>query len=74
MRFDFTHFEALTKDELDRIEGMVNAEIFAAKPVVTQIMNIEDAKAAGAVALFGEKYGDVVRVVSAGAEARSILS
>ena len=68
MRFDFTHFEALTKDELDCIEGMVNAEIFAAKPVVTQIMNIEDAKAAGAVALFGEKYGDVVRVVSAGAE------
>ena len=68
MRFDFTHFEALTKDELDRIEGMVNAEIFAAKPVVTQIMSIEDAKTAGAVALFGEKYGDVVRVVSAGAE------
>ena len=68
MRFDFTHFEALTKDELDRIEGMVNAEIFAAKPVVTQIMSIEDAKAAGAVALFGEKYGDVVRVISAGAE------
>lgn len=68
MRFDFTHFEALTKDELDRIEGMVNAEIFAAKPVVTQIMSIEDAKAAGAVALFGEKYGDVVRVVSAGTE------
>ena len=68
MRFDFTHFEALTKDELDRIEGMVNAEIFAAKPVVTQIMSIEDAKATGAVALFGEKYGDVVRVVSAGAE------
>lgn len=68
MRFDFTHFEALTKDELNRIEGMVNAEIFAAKPVVTQIMSIEDAKAAGAVALFGEKYGDVVRVVSAGAE------
>lgn len=68
MRFDFTHFETLTKDELDRIEGMVNAEIFAAKPVVTQIMSIEDAKAAGAVALFGEKYGDVVRVVSAGAE------
>ena len=68
LRFDFTHFEALTKDELERIEGMVNAEIFAAKPIVTQIMSIEDAKAAGAVALFGEKYGDVVRVVSAGSE------
>ena len=68
LRFDFTHFEALTSDELARIEGMVNAEIFAAKPIVTQIMNIDEAKAAGAVALFGEKYGDVVRVVSVGAE------
>ena len=64
LRFDFTHFEALTAEQLARIEGMVNAEIFAAKPVVTQIMGIEEAKAAGAVALFGEKYGDVVRVVS----------
>ena len=64
LRFDFTHFEALTADQLARIEGMVNAEIFAAKPVVTKVMGIEEAKAAGAVALFGEKYGDVVRVVS----------
>ncbi len=64
LRFDFTHFEALTADQLARIEGMVNAEIFAAKPVVTQVMGIDEAKAAGAVALFGEKYGDVVRVVS----------
>ena len=64
LRFDFTHFEALTADQLARIEGMVNNEIFAAKPVVTKIMGIEEAKAAGAVALFGEKYGDVVRVVS----------
>ena len=64
LRFDFTHFEALTADQLARIEGMVNAEIFAAKPVVTKVMGIDEAKAAGAVALFGEKYGDVVRVVS----------
>lgn len=67
LRFDFTHFEALTKEQLDRIEGMVNAEIFAAEPMVTKVMALEDAKAAGAVALFGEKYGDVVRVVSTGA-------
>ena len=66
LRFDFTHFEAVTADELARIEGMVNAEIFAAEPVVTRVMGIEEAKASGAVALFGEKYGDVVRVVSTG--------
>ncbi len=68
LRFDFTHFEAMTADEIDRVEGMVNAEIFAAKPVITQVMGIDEAKASGAVALFGEKYGDVVRVVSCGAE------
>ena len=66
LRFDFTHFEAVTKDELERIEGLVNAEIFAAEPMVTKVMGIEEAKASGAVALFGEKYGDVVRVVSTG--------
>ncbi|MDI9590314.1 MAG: alanine--tRNA ligase [Acidobacteriota bacterium] len=64
LRFDFTHFEALTADQLARIEGMVNAEVFAATPVVTEVMGIDEAKAAGAVALFGEKYGEVVRVVS----------
>lgn len=64
LRFDFTHFEALSKDELDRIEGLVNARIFAAEPVVTRICGIEEAKRLGAVALFGEKYGDMVRVVS----------
>lgn len=68
LRFDFTHFEAVTTDELARIEGEVNAQIFAAKPIVTNVMGIEEAKAAGAVALFGEKYGDVVRVVSVGTE------
>ena len=67
LRFDFTHFEAVTADELARIEGMVNAEIFAAEPIVTRVMGIDEAKASGAVALFGEKYGDVVRVVSTGA-------
>ena len=66
LRFDFTHFEAMTADELDRVEGLVNAEIFAAEPIVTRVMSLEDARATGAVALFGEKYGDVVRVVSAG--------
>lgn len=68
LRFDFTHFEALTSEQLSRIEELVNREIFAAKPVVTRIMGIDEAKAAGAVALFGEKYGDVVRVVSVGEE------
>ncbi len=66
LRFDFTHFEALTRDQLERVEGLVNAEIFAAEPIVTRVMGIEEAKASGAVALFGEKYGDVVRVVSTG--------
>ena len=68
LRFDFTHFEALNDEQLKRVEDLVNEQIFAAKPVVTVEMNIEDAKASGAVALFGEKYGDVVRVVSVGAE------
>ncbi len=65
LRFDFTHFEALTTEQLSRIEELVNSWIFAALPVDTQVMGIEEAKASGAVALFGEKYGDVVRVVSA---------
>ena len=66
LRFDFTHFEALTSEQLSQIEELVNSWIFAALPVDTQVMGIEEAKASGAVALFGEKYGDVVRVVSAG--------
>ena len=69
LRFDFTHFEAMTADEVARVEGMVNAEIFAAKPVVTVECGIDEAKEMGATALFGEKYGDVVRVVSVGEEA-----
>ena len=70
LRFDFTHFEALSGEQLRAIEDLVNAQIFAAKPVVTAVMGIDEAKAAGAVALFGEKYGDVVRVVSVGTEDR----
>ncbi|MBM6683036.1 alanine--tRNA ligase [Collinsella intestinalis] len=72
LRFDFTHFEALSGEQLRAIEDLVNAQIFAAKPVVTAVMGIDEAKAAGAVALFGEKYGDVVRVVSVGTEDRPI--
>ena len=66
LRFDFTHFEAMTADQIARVEGMVNAEIFAAEPIVTRVMGIDEAKASGAVALFGEKYGERVRVVSTG--------
>ncbi len=68
LRFDFTHFEALTSEQLHEVEQIVNREIFAAKPVVTRVMGIDEARASGAVALFGEKYGDVVRVVSVGEE------
>lgn len=68
LRFDFTHFEAMTTEQVRAVEDLVNEQIFAAKPVVTTVMGIEEAKASGAVALFGEKYGDVVRVVSVGVE------
>ena len=66
LRFDFAHFQAMTKEELQKVEDMVNAEISANLPVVTEIMSIEDAKKSGAMALFGEKYGESVRVVSMG--------
>ncbi|MDO5348426.1 MAG: alanine--tRNA ligase [Lachnospiraceae bacterium] len=66
LRFDFTHFSAMTAEELKQVEDMVNAQIQADLPVVTQVMNLEDAKKTGAMALFGEKYGDQVRVVKMG--------
>ena len=66
MRFDFTHFSALTSDELAEVEKKVNSVILSAMPVTSTEMPIEEAKKLGAMALFGEKYGDVVRVVRAG--------
>ena len=66
LRFDFSHFEAMTAEELAKIENMVNAQIRANLPVDTRIMAIDEAKSAGAMALFGEKYGEKVRVLSMG--------
>ncbi len=66
VRFDFTHFEAMNAKQLIDVELLVNKMIFSSIPVTTEEMPIEEAKKKGAMALFGEKYGDVVRVVSAG--------
>lgn len=66
MRFDFTHFSALTSQELETVENRVNEIILSALPVTSVEMPIDEAKKLGAMALFGEKYGDVVRVVRAG--------
>ncbi len=65
VRFDFTHFSALTPEELAQVEGLVNAEILKSVEVINVEMPIEVAKKLGAMALFGEKYGDLVRVVRA---------
>lgn len=66
LRFDFTHFSAMTAEELKKVETLVNQRIRAAVPVVTDVMTLEEAKKTGAMALFGEKYGDNVRVVRMG--------
>ena len=66
IRFDFTHFAALTPEELAQVETLVNEAILAGSPVITEEMSIDEAKKKGAMALFGEKYGAVVRVVQAG--------
>ena len=66
LRFDFSHFSAMTQDEIQKVEAIVNAEISNMLPVETNEMTIEEAKKTGAMALFGEKYGDSVRVVKMG--------
>lgn len=66
LRFDFAHFQPMTAEEIAEVEALVNKEIQAGLEVKTQVMGIEDAKKTGAMALFGEKYGDEVRVVSMG--------
>ncbi len=66
LRFDFSHFEALTADQISEVERMVNAHIRLNVPVETKVMDLEQAKSAGAMALFGEKYDNDVRVVSMG--------
>ena len=66
LRFDFTHFSPMTEEEIAQVEEIVNREIAAGLDVVTREMSLEDAKKTGAMALFGEKYGDVVRVVQMG--------
>ncbi len=64
LRFDFSHFEAMTQDQIHQVEKLVNQKIFEAIPVTVEEMPIEQARKTGAMALFGEKYGDTVRVVS----------
>ncbi len=66
LRFDFTHFQAMTKEEIEKVEAMVNEQIANGLDVITKEMSLEDAKKTGAMALFGEKYGETVRVVSMG--------
>ena len=67
LRFDFSHFNAMTADEIQKVEDLVNDQIMDCLPVITDVMNVDEAKASGAMALFGEKYGDEVRVVKMGA-------
>lgn len=66
LRFDFSHFSAMTKEEIQKVEDLVNEQIAAGIDVITEVMTLEEAKKTGATALFGEKYGETVRVVKMG--------
>lgn len=66
LRFDFNHFQAMTAEEISKVEAMVNDAVLQALPVETKVLKIEEAKKLGATAIFGEKYGEVVRVVAVG--------
>lgn len=66
LRFDFSHFNAMTSEEIQQVEDTVNAKVMECLPVVTDVMDVDEAKSSGAMALFGEKYGDKVRVVKIG--------
>ena len=72
LRFDFAHFQAMTAEEIAAVENLVNQEIQASLPVVTDVMDLKDAKKTGAMALFGEKYEEKVRVVSMGDFSREL--
>ena len=72
LRFDFSHFEPVSPDELKTIERMVNEQVLANTPVATELCDMETAQAKGAMALFGEKYGDEVRVLSMGTDGFSV--
>jgi alanyl-tRNA synthetase len=72
LRFDISHPEAITAQELQRVEDLVNAQIRANTPVTTELMTMDAARAAGAMALFGEKYGDEVRVLTMGTDRFSV--
>ena len=72
LRFDFAHFQAMTADEIAQVEALVNKEIQAGLEVRTDVMDVEEAKKSGAMALFGEKYDQKVRVVSMGDFSREL--
>ncbi|MBV1870644.1 MAG: alanine--tRNA ligase [Gammaproteobacteria bacterium] len=72
LRFDFTHFEAMTADQVSEVEEIVNTQIRSNSLVSTKVMSVDDAKESGAKALFGEKYGDKVRVLSMGQDDFSV--
>jgi len=72
LRFDFSHFSAMTPDEVDAVEDLVNRQVLADDPVTVRQLSKAEAEAEGAIAFFGEKYGDVVRVLDAGPTSREL--